>query len=139
MLHLFWVLFVIGCAWSQWHIIENEKRYPHKLLWFVFRIVMFLFFLGMYIAEGYKWYWATNFMVFTFWWPFNTMLNWFRGLRLTYLSASNSLVDRVLLMVFKHEFIIFSFAFLALLFSVGALHFYGKCTWFRVVNDLCNY
>lgn len=139
MIHVFWIIFVIGSAFIQWYIIEKRKQYPHKDLWFLVRVIFFLFFLSMYMVEGYKWYWAANFMIFTFWWPFNTILNWKRGLRLTYLSARNSFIDRMLLKVFVHEFIIFVFAFIALLFSVGALHFYGKCTWYQVVNDLCNY
>lgn len=139
MIHLFWMIFVIASAVMQWYIIEKRKQYPEKGLWFITRAIFFLFFLSMYMVEGYVWYWAANFMIFTFWLPFNSILNKMRGLRITYLSARNSLVDRVLLKVFVYESIVFWFAFIALIGSVGMLYYYGHCTWFQVNNDLCNY
>lgn len=134
MLSILWIIVILLAIVSQWYIIEKKKKYPKKLLWFSLRVVVATVFLYLYILQGYTWYAALIYMVGTFGFLFNLGLNLLRKKPLTYLSPKNSVVDKVLLYIFKYEYIIFWLSFLLLLFSIGNMVFYGKMTWYEINN-----
>lgn len=138
MINFLWILVIVAAVVSQWYVIEKLRKYPNKPVWFFIRGLVAGGFLYLYIYQGYVWYWALVYMVFTFWWLFNTGLNILRGKELTYLSPKNSLIDKVLLKVFKYEYIIFMFSFILFLASVGIISFYGHCTWTEINSGFCN-
>ena len=126
MIHFLWFLVIVLAIVSQNYIIEKLKRYPNKLLWFLLRVVVAIGFLCWYMSQGYMWYWTILFMVSSFWWPFNTFLNILRKKSPDYYSAKNSLVDRLLLKIFRYEELIFFFSFILMLIGVGIMYFYGQ-------------
>ena len=128
MINILWVIVVISAAVSQWYIIEVQRKYPNKPFWFIIRILVGLFFLGLYLHNGYVYYWAILYMVGVFWFPFNTILNALRKKRFGYLSPKNSPVDDVLMRVFKYESIITFLSFFLFILSVLMMIFYGFST-----------
>lgn len=137
MINFLWIGVVIVAIITQWYIIVKLRRYPNKPTWAFLRIIVASLFLFAYVQQGYMWYWALNYMVFTFWLPFNASLNLLRGKPITYLSPKNSWVDKIILKVFKYEFIVFVYAFMSMLFAVGAMYYFGKCPWVYVNAGFC--
>ena len=76
--NILWIAIILLAATSQWYIIEVKFRNPNKLFWFSLRIIAFAGFLWWYMVDGFKWYWAGPYMVFTFAWLFPLFLNIFR-------------------------------------------------------------
>lgn len=137
MINLLWILVVAAAIFTQWYIIEELRKYPNKLVWAFLRLVVAGLFLFAYVQQGYVWYWAVNFMVFTFWFPFNVGLNLMRGKPIAYLSPKNSFVDRMLMKIFRYEFAVLAYAFVSFISAVGIMLYYGKCSWVYINAGLC--
>lgn len=137
MINFLWVGVVAVAVITQWYIIVKLRKYPNKFTWAFLRTIVAALFLFAYVQQGYVWYWALNYMVFTFWLPFNVALNLMRKESITYLSPKNSFVDRMVLKVFRYEYIVFVYAFMSMLSAIGIMYYYGKCSWVYVNAGLC--
>lgn len=89
-----WLIIAIGLAVIQWYIIEKKKIYPNKVTWLLVRIALAGLFFIWFNESGYKYYWTLTYLVFGFWWPFNTTLNLLRpGKSIDYLSTDDGSPD----------------------------------------------
>lgn len=126
MINILWGVFVLLSVAIQYYIIEKLKRYPSKPFWLLVRGAVFSLFMWLYIVNGFVWYWSALFMIFASWMPFNTLLNIFRGRYISYLSPRNSAVDKLVLLIFRHEDIVFYISMLLFIIFTGIQIAYGK-------------
>ena len=134
-----YLLFPLAFATSDWYIIEKQNRYPDKTLMFILRVTAALLFGAFLVAKGYWWLWVCLYLPFGFWWPFNTLLNIFRGKRWWYLDvldAEDSKIDQF----FKKtlgEYMTFAFGLILFLSVVGIMYYYGGCTYSEINGGWC--
>lgn len=126
MINILWGVFVILSVAIQYYIIEKIKRYPSKPFWFLVRVAVFSLFMWLYAINGFIWYWSLLYMVFAAWFPFNTLLNLFRGKYISHLSARNSVIDKAALFVFRSEDIVFFVSLILFIIFTGIQIAYGK-------------
>lgn len=137
MINFIWILVVSFFIVSQWYVIEKLGKYPNKPLWFLIRAIIAGVFLFFYVNQGYVWYWSLFYMIFTFWFPYNSTLNLLRGKPIMYLSPKNSFIDYIFLKIFRYEFAIFGYSLILFIAALGIMYFYGYCTWSEINAGLC--
>ena len=111
-------------ALADCYTIEFLNKYPNKALNFWLRAGVGVAFGAILIfTEGYIWYWVAPYILFGFWWPFNTILNILRGKSVFYLGSGP--VDRILVKIPGqwHWLMILTVA------ATGMVAFYGKLKW----------
>ena len=132
-----WGIFVILMAIVQWYIIDVKIKFPDKTAWFNFRIFSGFIFLFIFNAQGYILYWTAPFLVFSFWLPFNIIINQLRGEPVFDLSPENSVLDEFVLKIFRLNVVVYGFGLIAFITVISMMVLYGQCTWSEVNYRHC--